>query len=426
MSAQKTIHSAIVLAFFGFFVAFATCFLRAAEPKPAIPWGSDLAAAFRDATVSGKPVLAHFYSNNCVPCKMLDAKAFQDPNLCQAMTTRIIPVKVNVDNHRDLAERYKVTRWPTDVYFFPNGTEIYRGVSPQDAKLYCDLVARVENRNREWISERIAAQQATENPTARQAEPPKVSNSMVERAVVSKSDRFQTVSHSPSGVIETNTATETNPYCAASQPAKSSDVFAESEASSPFQLVSRSVVAKENRYQSRTPVASSPTSPVSNEITNLTSSNMAGAKLSGVIDETATIDLDGFCPVSLLARREWILGNPNCAVKHRGRIYYFVNEDARSSFLEAPDRFAPVLSGFDIVLFLHTGKLEPGKREFGCWYALEGQPEKMFLFKSRESREQFNQERIRYAQSLGEQSGPPSGANEPMVANGVGNSSIAR
>ncbi len=310
---------------------------------------------------------------------MLDAKAFQDPNLCQAMTTKIIPVKVNVDNHRDLAERYKVTRWPTDVYFFPNGTEIYRGVSPQDAKLYCDLVARVENRNREWISERIAAQQATENPTVRQPEPPKVSTSKAERSVVSKSDRFQTVSNSPSGVIETNTTTETNPYCVASpQPAKSSDVFDEPEASSPFQLVSRSVVAKENRYQSRTPVASPPinNNTVSNEVTNLSSSNMAGAKLSGIIDDTATIDLDGFCPVSLLARREWILGNPNCAVKHRGRIYYFVNEDARSSFLEAPDRFAPVLSGFDIVLFLHTGKLEPGKREFGCWYALEGQPKR--------------------------------------------------
>jgi hypothetical protein len=249
---------------------------------------------------------------------------------------------------------------------------------------------------------------------------------MVEHSVVSKSERFQSVSNNPAGMIETNTSAEANPYCVPPQPVKSSDVFAEPEVTSPFQLVSRSIVAKENRYQSRSTAAPTAKDSAANGVTNLTAPNMAGVTLSGVIDETASVDLDGFCPVSLFARKEWILGNPNCAVKHRGRVYYFVNEDTRRSFLEAPDRFAPVLSGFDIVLFLHTGKLEPGKREFGCWYALEGQPEKMFLFKTRESREQFNQERIHYAQSLGEQGESPKVANEPMVANGVGNSSIAR
>jgi hypothetical protein len=153
---------------------------------------------------------------------------------------------------------------------------------------------------------------------------------------------------------------------------------------------------------------------------------MAGISISGVIDEAELVDLDGFCPVSLLARKEWILGNPSCAVKHRGRVYYCVNEAARQSFLEAPDRFAPVLSGFDIVLFLQTGNLEPGKREFGCWYGLEGETEKMFLFKTRESREQFNQERLHYAQSLAGRIVSPEPAAEPMVANGAGNSSMAR
>lgn len=406
--------------------------LWGADPKPSIPWGSDLQAALHDAAVSGKPVLAHFYSNNCVPCKMLDAKAFQDPGLCRAMADGIVPVKINVDNHRDLADRYQVNRWPTDVYLFPNGQEIYRGVSPQDPKLYCDLLTRVGNRNRDWITERLASQKASEK-ISHDSHAPRIANTMVEHSVVSKSDRFQTASNSTNRVIETDVSSEANPYCVAPAPSKSADVFSESEPASPFQLASRSIVAKENRYQQRATTVPpvSPSNSTSNPNAIPTGAadptqTMAGVTMSGVIDETALIDLDGFCPVSLLVRKEWILGNPTCAVKHRGRIYYFVNEEARQVFLEAPDRFAPVLSGFDIVLFLQTGKLEAGKREFGCWYALDGDSEKMFLFKTRESREQFNIERLQYAQSLGGRNDSPEATAEPKVATGAGNSSIAR
>ena len=51
---------------------------------------------------------------------------------------------------------------------------------------------------------------------------------------------------------------------------------------------------------------------------------------------------------------------------HRGRTYLFAGPDG-SSFLAAPDRYAPVASGNDIVLATDQGKVVPGT-EHGVFY----------------------------------------------------------
>lgn len=127
-----------------------------------IRWVQSVDQALRLARSQQRPVLIHFFGDNCPPCKMLDKKAFRDTSLIQAMNTELIAVRVNADEDRDVASRYRVSRWPTDVYLYPNGDEIYRNISSQDPVAYAKTIERVSQKCRDWKLE----QPTTSSPAA--------------------------------------------------------------------------------------------------------------------------------------------------------------------------------------------------------------------------------------------------------------------
>lgn len=133
-----------------------------------VQWLRDYPQAQRMAAESGRPLLIHFFSNNCPPCKLLDNRAFKTPELIDAMASHVVAVKVNVDDHRDIADHHQVTRWPTDIYLASDGTELHRMVSPQDPTLYRQVVERVSMRNRDFMIDRNArllAQRGSSQPS---------------------------------------------------------------------------------------------------------------------------------------------------------------------------------------------------------------------------------------------------------------------
>ena len=127
-----------------------------------INWTEEYEAAIQRAATTNSIVLLHFYGDYCPPCKLLDKKTFHDPALVSKMNEHLVAVKVNADRRRDLAQKYQVTRWPTDIYLFPNGDEIYRGVSNADPAVYCKTIERVALRHRDWTVERNAMAKSAE------------------------------------------------------------------------------------------------------------------------------------------------------------------------------------------------------------------------------------------------------------------------
>lgn len=127
-----------------------------------IAWTEDYDGAVHRAAASNSILLLHFYGDYCPPCKLLDKKTFKDPTLVSAINSTVIPVKINADRRRDLAEKYNVNRWPTDVYLFPNGDELYRGVSDQDPSVYTQKIKRLALRHRDWTLEREAIAKTTQ------------------------------------------------------------------------------------------------------------------------------------------------------------------------------------------------------------------------------------------------------------------------
>jgi thiol-disulfide isomerase/thioredoxin/YHS domain-containing protein len=104
------------------------------------------------------------------------------------------------------------------------------------------------------------------------------------------------------------------------------------------------------------------------------------------------LGLDGYCPVCLVEKQKWILGNRLWGVIHRGRTYLFDSPEDRAKFFADPDRYAPVMSGQDVVYALESGRLVPGYRRHGVYFG-----NRVYLFADESSLQKFSQNPHHYA-----------------------------
>jgi thiol:disulfide interchange protein len=94
---------------------------KATEPPETIPWRKTLAEAKREAVASHKSVLAYFTATWCGPCQRLKRESWPDPKV-QAALERFVPVKIDVDEHADVAQEFGVTGIPRMQVIQPDGT----------------------------------------------------------------------------------------------------------------------------------------------------------------------------------------------------------------------------------------------------------------------------------------------------------------
>jgi thiol:disulfide interchange protein DsbD len=94
-------------------------------------------AALKKAKGANKLVMIDFYADWCGPCKQLDAKTFSNAKVRRFLQDRTIPVRVNVDDNRRLAGKYKIRAIPCMVFVDAEGTEVGRilGFEPPDGFL---------------------------------------------------------------------------------------------------------------------------------------------------------------------------------------------------------------------------------------------------------------------------------------------------
>lgn len=103
--------------------------------------------------------------------------------------------------------------------------------------------------------------------------------------------------------------------------------------------------------------------------------------------------MDGYCPVALLDREDWVRGDRRWGAHHRGQTYLFHSAAAQQRFLSDPDRFSPALAGFDPIVFVEQNRYEMGERAHGVRY--KGQ---MFLFETEQNLKKFWSAPWKYSQ----------------------------
>lgn len=104
------------------------------------------------------------------------------------------------------------------------------------------------------------------------------------------------------------------------------------------------------------------------------------------------VGLEGYCPVTLMDDLKWETGNPELQATFAGCTFRFVDAQQRQKFRQSPEKYAPMLGGYDPVLWLDHGERAPGRRRHGLFY--KG---KIVLLASEATLTQFYAQPERYA-----------------------------
>jgi YHS domain-containing protein len=114
---------------------------------------------------------------------------------------------------------------------------------------------------------------------------------------------------------------------------------------------------------------------------------------AGALAPNPPLALDGYCAVTLAEGERWSKGDVMWGVRHRGRTYLFASEQQKQRFMADPDRYSPILSGYDPTRYIDSGEVVPGQRRHGMWFR-----GKIYLFADEDSLQRFSLRPEYYAQ----------------------------
>ncbi len=386
-----------------------------------IRWTDNLDAALQNAQSTDRPILVHFYGDNCPPCRLLERKTFHDKGLINTIHANVIPVRINAERERKIADRYAVTRWPTDVYLLPNGEVIDRGVCNSDPTVYGRTIERIALRHRDWSVQRQASQKyqqrkqdsAIADGSRARREQHTVGAPIVSVPSKSVSSSSQWNRPDPQSFAATSNVRQiANPFASDIDPAlEAPEVHSYAD-------VSFNTVPINAPPTYAAPINAAPTIVQISSDTDRTSESARINTVKRTKPVSPAIPLltehpglDGFCPVTLRrsilaacqgqpATNPWVAGSNDFSVRHRGRIYLCASEEARRELLTNPDLLAPILSGCDLIEFLRSGNLFEGKCEFGF---VDQKTGRVYLFCNKNNWIEFSRNCEAYARIIDEQ-----------------------
>ncbi len=110
------------------------CAKEKPETSKELVWLKSFDEALKIASQKEKMIMIDFYADWCGWCKKLDETTYKDSNVI-AKAKDLINVRIDADEQRDLASRYRISGLPTILFVDSAGREIHRVVGyrpPQD------------------------------------------------------------------------------------------------------------------------------------------------------------------------------------------------------------------------------------------------------------------------------------------------------
>ncbi|MDP4199243.1 MAG: thioredoxin family protein [Bacteroidota bacterium] len=95
-------------------------------------------AAKKLAATEHKKVMVDFYTGWCGWCKVLDRNTYSDEHVGQIADAKFVSIKIDAEHGEGvaLAKQYKVSGYPTIIFFAPDGEVIDRVVGYEDASSF--------------------------------------------------------------------------------------------------------------------------------------------------------------------------------------------------------------------------------------------------------------------------------------------------
>lgn len=107
-----------------------------------VKWRNDYAAARKEATETGRPLLLDFSTETCFWCKKLDATTFRDPKVAKLLNDGFVAVKIDGNKSPGLAAALAIDSYPTLIVAAPEGKVFGRHAGYLDAGQFAALLAR--------------------------------------------------------------------------------------------------------------------------------------------------------------------------------------------------------------------------------------------------------------------------------------------
>ncbi|TWU18333.1 DUF255 domain-containing protein [Allorhodopirellula heiligendammensis] len=324
-----------------------------------IPWRDQLTAAHAEAKAQNKPLLLHFYTDNCVWCDKLEAGAFQSPEVEAAVANGFVPVKIHASESRDLAKMFKVTKFPMDVVVTPEGETLAHTVSPQEPAKYIAMLTQASSKMPAPAAFSPEMYPNNSNTPAAGMQIAGAEHLDVELPNLPKSD----IDSRPVDEVAATPAMQSTSESSVGKPA------AEMPGGGIASLASA-------RMKTETPATADPQTALDAEL-----------------DASPKLAMEGFCAVTVIDEDQWIEGNPKFGVVHLGKLYLFSSTEKMDVFLADPMRYTPVLNEIDVVRFFEERRIVPGQRRFGMRDPIH---QRMFFFADEASMNHFHDEFERY------------------------------
>jgi thiol-disulfide isomerase/thioredoxin/YHS domain-containing protein len=424
--------------------AFLGIFASALPAEQPFPWEPTLENAQRQAASTQRLILVHFWAPQCVPCQRMESEVFSQPSVAAQLVGNFVPVKINADQYPDIARQYGVGRLPTDVILTPQGQVVQSYFGRTDAASY---VARL---NQTLAAYRQPGGTLAQIPSGKPSGPGNLPPVAAEAAPPSlpvatsvSAERFPDYSRNAALIPPQPTASAATaspaipslPTAAIAAPGPSAPAVAapgpslvapapaygqpagnDAGRGAPAELGPALNVAGPNALGQNAalpPTNPTPSMPPVNAPTNSalqpSSPSAPGPASPGSGFQVYPSGLDEYCPVTLVEKQRWIKGDKRYGVNHLGRTYLFAGPEEQRRFYDNPDRYAPMNSGYDVVMAIEQGKSVPGLREHGVFYA-----EHIFLFGDEASLERFARNPAYYANQALEALRASSPANPPV------------
>jgi uncharacterized protein YyaL (SSP411 family) len=88
------------------------------------PWG---AAAFAEAAAADKPILLNLTAVWCQWCHMMDETTYSEAAIVELINEKLVPIRVDADQHPHVQDRYIAGGWPTNAFLTPTGEVLWTG-----------------------------------------------------------------------------------------------------------------------------------------------------------------------------------------------------------------------------------------------------------------------------------------------------------
>jgi len=348
-----------------------------------VHWEATLQNAQRRAGETNRLVLIQFWAPWCVVCKQMEANVLTQPSVIAELDANYVPVRINADHFPATARQYGVTALPTTAIISPQG------------QLLDSMRGRMEIGQYAARLNQVAVAQKQRDAATQPSVPASVAAPLANQPAPSQALAGST----PVADLRPHAVESQAPADAASAPIAASpsppqdryaDFFNRNRAdTAPMHAQSQPPIASpSNVGPSAPPIAApgtSPAPPPNVQPANPPAGNPPVANPSVQAPAlNSTLIMNGYCPVSLCEKQQWVLGDRRWGAIHRGRTYLFAGPEEQRRFFTDPDRYAPVVSGNDIVLASEQGQAVPGVREHGVFFG-----GRIYLFSSEASLEKF-------------------------------------